>query len=197
MTIQKSYVLLLVGMCLISNELRAASACGNPESNGNNKKMVLVSIRNGVPGTPCLEQQAQVRPYHGDNITNGTWDTAFLVASPPAGNAARVIDASSGSCALRDDGTTVDEDFVGGSQVYNGHIMVLVNNTEALPARIVPAAYMKGNLPSKGTKYQKLYPMTAIAGAANSADNVCIMRQEDIGLEQAFCRYCTSVGIGN
>ena len=195
MKIPKLYVLLFAGSALLSSQVMAASACTS-EALVADRNFVLVNVRNATPGTSCSALTAQVRPYAGNEITNQTWDTSFIVASPPAGAAIRTINAVYDSCSKRDNGSADNDDIKSGTQEYSGHIMVLVNNNEALPARIVPAAYVRGELPKKGSKWSKLYPIDGAAPGLGST-KVCQMNDAATGQELYFCSYCTSKVKGN
>ncbi len=181
--------MLLLGAVMFSGVAKAGSSC-SPTNDGtaaNDKNFMLVAVPGGEEGTDCTTLTTKIRAYEGSNITDGTYDTMFVVAAPPIGNAARTL-TSSDACAKRDSGTVNDEDFNGAT--LNGHVAVLVNNEEALPVRLAPAVYVKG-APKKGTKWSKLFFLTG-NGTAGAAKNVCMLTDTVTGLVQAYCRVCTS-----
>lgn len=193
MKLTKLYVMLLASAAVLTGE-SMATQCGS-DAALNDRDFVLVNVRNATAGTLCSTLTTQIRPYAGaDANINGNYDTAIIITGPSI-NPTRTIDAVDWSCARHLDGSLDTEDIKGDSQIYSGHVMVLINNNEALPARIVQSAWVRGSLPKKGSKWSKLYPLNA--GVGSPSAHVCMMTNINTGVDSYYCPYCTSKLKGN
>jgi hypothetical protein len=175
--------------------LFGASACPS-DASAAQRNFLLINVKGASSNTLCTQLNTQIRDY-SQHLEDGSYDSGFVLATPPQGAAVRTLNPSEDNCSVRDDGTADTEDFPamenGVAKPYNGHLLVLVSQNQSLPARIAPAAYVKGNLPNVGAKWKRLYFLTG--NGTGSALKACSMTSG--GVVMWFCRVCTSNANGN